>query len=266
MARRRMISMELTRSDEFLELPGESQLLYFHLLVEADDDGFITGKKRILGMLGLQPAAFEALAAAGFLIEFPSGAAVVTHWLLCNTIRKERYTPTRFQEEFARLEFVPQQGYVLKTAPKKEKAAPETADGAPGAGKDDCKTAPAPAAEALLAGAPTLPLCDGTEHAVLQREAEEWRKLYPAVDLMQELRNMRGWLLANPARRKPAGAIDRFINAWLSKAQSAPRAAPARKANDLPGPPSYDLERAALKANTTVPVFTKKKRCDPART
>ena len=53
MAKRRMISAELMRSDAFLELPPESQLLYVHLLVEADDDGFIRGKKYVLAMLGL---------------------------------------------------------------------------------------------------------------------------------------------------------------------------------------------------------------------
>ena len=79
MAKRRMLSLELLRSDEFLDLPADSQLLYVHLSVEADDDGFLCGKKRILSMLGLPEEAFTRLAEAGFLLTFPSGAAVIAH-------------------------------------------------------------------------------------------------------------------------------------------------------------------------------------------
>ena len=80
MAKRRMISADLMRSDAFLELPPESQLLYVHLLVEADDDGFIRGKKYVLAMLGLTEDAFTALSQAGFLIVFPTGCAVLAPW------------------------------------------------------------------------------------------------------------------------------------------------------------------------------------------
>ncbi len=134
MARRRMISTELMRSDEFLALPGESQLLYVHLLVEADDDGFLLGKKRIVSMLGLDEAAFHALTEAGFVLQFPSGPAVIMHWPVCNAIRKDRYIPTKYRAELAQLETVPEVGYVLKqeepAVQKKElivqKEAPDT--------------------------------------------------------------------------------------------------------------------------------------------
>ena len=102
MAKRRMISAELMRSDAFLELPPESQLLYVHLLVEADDDGFLRGKKYVLAMLGLAEDAFTALAQAGFLIVFPTGSAVIAHWPLMNKVPKDRYTPTRCRAEMAR--------------------------------------------------------------------------------------------------------------------------------------------------------------------
>ena len=117
MARRRMISAELMRSDEFLALPGESQLLYVHLLVEADDDGFLLGKNRIVTMLGLDEAAFQALTAAGFVLQFPSGPAVIAHWPVCNAIRKDRYIPTKYRAELEQLESVPEVGYVLKQEP-----------------------------------------------------------------------------------------------------------------------------------------------------
>ena len=44
-------------------------------------------------------------------------------------------------------------------------------------------------------------------------------QLYPAADVEQELRNMRGWCLANPTKRKTINGVNRFINGWLGKAQ-----------------------------------------------
>jgi|GEM_PF-1285860 biotin operon repressor len=64
-----------------------------------------------------------------------------------------------------------------------------------------------------------LPLNDGSQHVVLPEAVAEWKHLYPAVDVMQELRNMRGWLLANREKRKTRRGIERFINAWLAKRQ-----------------------------------------------
>lgn len=42
MAYRRMLLKELIRNDHFLTLPHSSQCLYMHLLLEADDDGFVS--------------------------------------------------------------------------------------------------------------------------------------------------------------------------------------------------------------------------------
>lgn len=69
-----------------------------------------------------------------------------------------------------------------------------------------------------------LPLNDGTEHEVTEEDLAEYAQLYPAVDVMQQLRNMRGWLMANPSRRKTKRGIKAFISTWLQKEQDHPRA------------------------------------------
>lgn len=71
----------------------------------------------------------------------------------------------------------------------------------------------------------SLPLNDGNEFPVSASMVSEFSGLYPAVDILQELRNMRGWLLNNPKNRKTAGGIRRFINSWLSREQDKPRTA-----------------------------------------
>lgn len=65
----------------------------------------------------------------------------------------------------------------------------------------------------------SLPLNDSTAFSVTQEMLSEFVSLYPAVDVMQELRNMRGWLLNNPKNRKTRSGVRRFINSWLSREQ-----------------------------------------------
>lgn len=62
-------------------------------------------------------------------------------------------------------------------------------------------------------------LNDKSEFPITEADVEGWKDLYPAVDVMQELRKMKGWADANPAKRKTKAGIKRFINAWLSKEQ-----------------------------------------------
>ena len=64
-----------------------------------------------------------------------------------------------------------------------------------------------------------LPLNGNGSYSVSKEQAEEWKKLYPAVDIAQQLRNMKGWLDANPDRRKTKQGILRFITGWLSREQ-----------------------------------------------
>lgn len=64
-----------------------------------------------------------------------------------------------------------------------------------------------------------LPLNTGEEYPIDTEQAEEWAGLYPAVDVIQQLRAMRGWLNANPSKRKTKNGILRFVNTWLSKEQ-----------------------------------------------
>lgn len=66
----------------------------------------------------------------------------------------------------------------------------------------------------------TIPLNDGTEFPVLQKDADEFASLYPAVNIMQELRSMRGWCLNNETKRKTRTGIRRFINNWMAQAQN----------------------------------------------
>lgn len=74
----------------------------------------------------------------------------------------------------------------------------------------------------------TLTANDGSEIPITDSQCEEWGTLFPAVDVPQELRNMRAWLIANPRNRKTAGGMTRFATSWLSRAQNAARKQPPK--------------------------------------
>lgn len=83
----------------------------------------------------------------------------------------------------------------------------------------------------------TLPLCDGTDYPVSQQLLDELAPLYPAVDVVQELRAMKGWLIGNPANRKTRRGVLRFITSWLSRAQDRAPRVPQERPGSLPGGP-----------------------------
>ena len=65
----------------------------------------------------------------------------------------------------------------------------------------------------------SIPLNDGTEYPVSQEQCQEWAGVYPAVDVIQQLREMREWCRNNPAKRKTAKGVRSFITRWLAKEQ-----------------------------------------------
>lgn len=94
-----------------------------------------------------------------------------------------------------------------------------------------------------------LPLNDNSEYDVPKSFADEMAQLYPAVDVMQQLAAMRGWLLGNPTKRKTRTGIKRFITSWLAREQDRGRPtaqrqqyAPTPSKGTLAGDASYDLE------------------------
>lgn len=81
----------------------------------------------------------------------------------------------------------------------------------------------------------TLPAVGGKKVAISKQQFEKWQELYPAVDVMQELKKMDGWLNANPTRIKTAKGIPRFVNSWLARQQD--KAKPTQRREDVL--PSY---------------------------
>ncbi len=116
MAERRMFAKTIIDSDAFLEMPTTSQLLYFHLSMRADDDGFVNKPKSLMRMVGCKDDDLKLLFVKKFLIPFESGVVVIKHWKIHNYIRKDTYTETKYKEEKATLELDENCAYRLADA------------------------------------------------------------------------------------------------------------------------------------------------------
>lgn len=113
MAQKRMFDKSITNSDAFLELPDSSQILYFHLSMNADDDGFIDNWKSILRMTGTKEDDLKILIAKSYVIPFDTGVIVIRHWRMNNYLRTDRYKETTHKQEKNQLTLGENEEYLL---------------------------------------------------------------------------------------------------------------------------------------------------------
>lgn len=98
MAERRMMSKKIIDTDNFLDMPQSTQCLYFHLLLRADDDGFIQSPKSIMRITGCKDDDLRLLNAKGFVIGFETGVIVIRHWRIHNYVQSDRYSKSELPE------------------------------------------------------------------------------------------------------------------------------------------------------------------------
>jgi hypothetical protein len=57
------------------------------------------------------------------------------------------------------------------------------------------------------------------EFEIYKRDIAAWQEAFPGVDVLQQLKECKQWLVDNPRLQKTRRGIRRFINAWLSREQ-----------------------------------------------
>lgn len=97
MAQRRMFSKTITNSSSFLMMPHSSQNLYFHLGMNADDDGFCEHFS-LMRMTDSKPDDLKILMAKGYVQVFDDKVLVIKDWKENNYLRSDRYTPSKYLE------------------------------------------------------------------------------------------------------------------------------------------------------------------------
>lgn len=93
-----MMSKKIIDTDNFLDMPQSTQCLYFHLLLRADDDGFIQSPKSIMRITGCKDDDLKLLNAKGFVIGFETGVIVIRHWRIHNYVQSDRYSKSELPE------------------------------------------------------------------------------------------------------------------------------------------------------------------------
>lgn len=250
MANRRMFSKDVVETDKFLNMPLTSQALYFHLGMEADDDGFVASPKKVQRSIGCSEGDLQILASRGFIIPFESGIVVLVHWKQNNYIQADRYRKTVHKEEAALLQ---NDNYVYSLVPTcihpVSSLDPQDSIGKDRVGKDSIeldkdnidkdniyvcselspvskmdteKTEPEKVETVEVEPVPSgykIILLDKSFYEIPLEKLNFWKESYPAVDVEQEIRNMEAWADANPTRRKTRNGVVRFITNWLKREQ-----------------------------------------------
>ena len=103
MAERRMFTKKVTDDDNFMSLSSSAQALYLHLSMSADDDGFCNQVAISMFKAHASVQDLQALLEKRYIYQFENGVIVIKHWRMANALRKDRYTPTAFQEELSKL-------------------------------------------------------------------------------------------------------------------------------------------------------------------
>lgn len=97
MANRRMFSMKIINSARFMKMPVASQLLYFHLGLNADDDGIVEAYN-IMRYTGLSEDDLKLLVAKSFVIVLNEDlVSFITDWKEHNLIRADRKVDSMYK-------------------------------------------------------------------------------------------------------------------------------------------------------------------------
>ena len=219
-----MFSMDIIDTDFFLDMPATTQLLYFHLSMRADDDGFISSPKRIVRQTGASDGDLRILFSKQFVIPFETGVCVIRHWKIHNFIQKDRYHETIYLSEKHMLEEDENRAYkmVPECIQNVSTMDPQVRLGKSKASLDQSKKL-AQSDDSLSAGEEVkdpifiLPQLGGKEFPITQDQVETFSAAYPAVNVPGELHKMKAWLMSNKKNQKKN--VMRFANAWLAKAQ-----------------------------------------------
>ncbi|HHX0219665.1 TPA: DnaD domain protein [Enterococcus faecalis] len=98
MAQRRMVSNTIVKSARFLKMPPTSQNLYFHLIMNADDDGVVEAFP-IMRMIGSTEDDLKILMAKTFVYVLNDDLVTfINSWTEHNKIRKDRKVDSIYKD------------------------------------------------------------------------------------------------------------------------------------------------------------------------
>lgn len=125
MANKRMFSKTMILMDAFSEMTHGAQLLYFYMCLEADDDGFVDNVMSIMKGHDLKKEHVDELLTKRFVLQRSASVYVIKHWFLHNSIPKDRYKPTKYEDERKGLEKKDDGAYTLNRKQNGDETLPQ---------------------------------------------------------------------------------------------------------------------------------------------
>lgn len=77
---------------------------------------------------------------------------------------------------------------------------------------------------------------EGEQYPVTQRQIDGWQEVYPAVNVIQEVKRAKAWLQANPSKAKTYRGMAKFLNGWMSRQQDRGGSVAGPANNSVPVP------------------------------
>jgi len=225
MARIRTIKPEFPQSESMGRVGREARLCFILLWTLADDAGRLRGNSRMLASL-LYPYDDDAKELMdGWLAELSTEGCIqryevdktnyvqITAWLNHQKIDKPSQSKLPALPEVSRKVSKPREKSFTPAEKEVAEGKGREGNGEDG-GEPSCAEPPSDSTPAAV-----IPLVDGTEYPIDQKQVDDWQESFPAVDVLQELREMHAWSNANKEKRKTARGVGAFVVRWLGKEQ-----------------------------------------------
>lgn len=219
MARIRTIKPEFFTSEDIVSLSPMARILYIALWCEADREGRLVWKPLTFKLRYLPADDCDIKALCNEIVErglvrlYGEGYAVIPAFGAHQHINP-RESASQLPDPCASVT------RAARVGTRKQRAS-DVQGGREGKGKEGNEDSGEPRGDSPPAA--IIPLVDGTEAVFTQAQVDDWGRAYPAVDVAQQLRQMRAWCNANPTRRKTARGVEAFIVGWLTKEQNSGR-------------------------------------------
>ena len=112
--KRRMFNSDVIQTDWFTDMPATTQLLYIHLSMDADDDGFVTSTKAAMFNAHASTDDLAILVAKNYVIRMDDKLYLIKHWRQNNILRNDRYLPSSYSNYLDDYTMKPDGSYTLK--------------------------------------------------------------------------------------------------------------------------------------------------------
>ena len=226
MARIRTIKPEFFTSEDIVSLSPLARILYIALWCEADKEGRLVWKPLTFKLRYLPAddcdikALCQEIIDRGLVTLYGEGYAVIPAFAAHQHINP-RESASQLPEPVANVTRKARVGTRQARVGAGANLDVDAQGGREGKGKER-DISPEPFGPEPDPSGFAIPLNDGSEWAIPLTTVQDWKQAFPAVDVDQELREMRAWANANPTKRKTSRGVSAFAFRWLAKAQDTP--------------------------------------------